>query len=98
MLSYDGRILQIGKVRWGVNPGQSEIILLTSVQPDAPEMKQVVKYLSGIYGKPYEYEDDGFDIKWSSSPSPDSVFNGNCTLVHLRRVYSEAGGTSLFFQ
>ena len=97
MLSYDGRVLQIGKVRWGVNPGESDIFLMTSVQPDAPQMKQVVKYLTGIYGKPYEDEDEGFDIKWSSSRDSLNVFKPHSTLVHLRSVHSENGGTTLIF-
>ena len=50
------------------------IALLTSVQPDDPKMKQVVKYLNGIYGKPYEDEEDGYDIKWSSSDDSLDLF------------------------
>ena len=74
------------------------IVLMTSVQPDDPKMKQVVKYLTGIYGKPYEDEEDGYDIKWSSSDDPLDVFRPDCTLVHLRRIRSEEGGTCLIFQ
>ncbi len=74
------------------------IVLMTSVQPDDPKMKQVVKYLTGIYGKPYEDEEDGYDIKWSSSDDPLDVFRPDCTLVHLRRIRSEEGGTVLIFE
>jgi len=74
------------------------IVLMTSVQPDDPKMKQVVKYLTGIYGKPYEDEEDGYDIKWSSSDDSLDEFCPDCTLVHLRRVRSEEGGTCLIFQ
>ena len=90
-------ILKIGDVGWGVNIGPY-ITLFSSVQPDDPKMKQVIKYLNGIYGKPYEDEEDGYDIKWSSSDDSLDLFRPGSTLVHLRRVHSEEGGTFLFFQ
>ncbi len=71
---------------------------MTSIQPDDPKMKQVIKYLTGIYGKPYEDEEDGYDIIWSSSDDSLDEFSLDCTLVHLRRVRSEEGGTCLIFQ
>jgi len=98
MLSYDDEILKIGDVEWGVNTGDYGIALLTDTQPDDPEMKPVVKYLTRIYGKPYEDEEDGFDIKWSSSKDTLDLFNEDCTLVHMRRVHSEEGGTFIFFR
>ena len=90
MLSYSDSIVQIGDVRWRINLMPDGIALMTSVQPDDPKMKRVVKYLNSIYGKPYDDEEDGY-IKWSSS-SPGR------TLVHLRRVHTEEGGTFLIFQ
>jgi len=98
MLSYSDSIIQIGNVRWRVNLKSDNIVLMTSVQPDDPKMKQVVKYLSDIYGKPYEDEEDGYDIKWSSSDNPSDIFRPGSTLVHLRRVHTEEGGTFLFFK
>ena len=98
MLSYSNSIIQIGNVRWCINLMSDGIVLMTSVQPDEPKMKQVVKYLTGIYGKPYEDEEDGYDIKWSSSDNPSDIFRPSSTLVHLRRVRSEEGGTILFFK
>ena len=95
MLSYSDSIIQIGDVRWRINLMSDGIVLLTSVQPDDPKMKQVVKYLIGIYGKPYE--EDGYDIKWSSSDDPVDIFRPGSTLVRLRRVHSDEGGTFLFF-
>lgn len=95
MLSYSDSIIQIGNVRWCINLMSDNIVLMTSVQPDDSKMKQVVKYLTGIYGKPYE---DGYDIKWSSSDNPSDIFRPGSTLVHLRRVRSEEGGTFLFFK
>ena len=98
MLSYSDSIIQIGNVRWCINLMSDNIVLMTSVQPDDPKMKQVVKYLTGIYGKPYEDEEDGYDIKCSSSDDPLDIFRPDCTLVHLRRIRSEGGGTCLIFQ
>ena len=69
--------------------------LVTSVQPDDPRMIKVVKYLNSIYGKPYQDDDDGYSIKWSSSVDTLNIFSG--TLVHLRRLHTEEGGTILFF-
>ena len=97
-LSYSDSIIQIVNIRWRVNLMSGSIVLMTSVQPDDPKMKQVVKYLTGIYGKPYEDEEDGYDIKWSSSDDPLDVFRPDCTLVHLRRIRSEEGGTVLIFE
>ena len=96
--SYSDSIIQIVHVRWRVYLIHGNIVLITSVQPDDPKMKQVVKYLNTIYGKPYEDEEDGYDIKWSSSDDPLDEFRPDCTLVHLRRVHTEEGGTILFFQ
>ena len=96
-LSYSDSIIQICDVKWRINLALPSIVLFTSVNPDEPQMKQVVNYLNGIYGKPYDDGEDGFNIKWSSSPDPDDIFNGASTLVHLRRVHSEEGGTFLMF-
>ena len=53
--------------------------------------------VNGIDCVLYDDEEDGFNIKWSSSPDPDDIFNGASTLVHLRRVHSEEGGTFVMF-
>lgn len=98
MLSYNDSILQIGNVRWRVNLDLPNIVLFTSVQPDDPKMKQVVKYLNRIYGKPYQDDEDGYSIKWSSSDDSLDIFSSGSTLLHLRRVHSEEGGTFLFFK
>ena len=98
MLSYNDSILQIGNVRWRVNLDLPNIVLFTSVLPDDPKMKQVVKYLNRIYGKPYQDDEDGYSIKWSSSDDSLDIFRSGSTLLHLRRVHSEEGGTFLFFK
>ena len=96
LLSYSDSILQIGEIRWRVNLDLPRIVLFTSVQPDNPKMEQVVKYLNRIYGKPYDGE-DAFSMKWSSSGDSLNIFEAGSTLVHLRRVSSEEGGTILMF-
>lgn len=98
MLSYNDSIVQIGDVRWRVNLMSDGIALLTSVQPEDPKMKQVVKYLKSLYGKTYQEDEDGYSIKWSSSDNSLDIFRPGSTLVHLRRVHSEEGGTFLFFK
>ena len=105
ILSYSDSILQIGDVKWRVNlkktrfmgrPSQN-VTLVTSAQPYDPKMKEVVKYLNRIYGKPYQDDEDGYSIKWSSSGDSLDIFKPGCTLVHLRRVHTEESGTFLFF-
>lgn len=97
-LSVKGKVLKTGKVGWGINVHTGSIVLLSSVQPDDPKMREVVKHLNKIYGKPYEDEEDGFNIKWSSSKDSLDIFAPGCSLVHLRGVHSEEGGTFLSFQ
>ena len=94
--SCEDSIVTIAGVKWRINLMQKGVALMTSVQPDNPRMKEVVKYLNGIYGNPYDEEDE-YSIKWSSSLDPNNIFNGHCTIVHLRRVHSDEGGTFLLF-
>ena len=96
MLACNDSIIQICDVRWRINLMSNSIVLMTSVQPDDPKMKQVVKYMNSIYGKPYDEYEDGYSIKWSSSDDSLDVISG--TLVHLRRVHTEEGGTVIIFQ
>ena len=97
MLSYRDSIIQIGDVKWRINIMPNGVALMTSVQPNDPKMKQVVQYLTSIYGKPYDDEAYGFNIKWSSSDDSLDIFRPGSTIVHLRRVHSEEGGTFLLF-
>ena len=97
MLSYSDSVIQIGDVRWRVNLMPDGIALMTSVRPNEPKMKQVVNYLNSIYGKPYQDDEDGYSIKWSSSGDSLDIFKPRCTLVHLRRVHTEDGGTFILF-
>lgn len=99
MISYSDSVLYIGKVGWRINYRESKnfILLITSVEPDTPQMEPVISYLKRLYGTPYE-EDDVYDIKWSSSNDPIDIFKPGSTLVHFRRIHSEEGGTCLIFQ
>ena len=97
LLSYMDSIIQIGDVKWRINIMPNGVALMTSVQPNDPKMKQVVTYLNRIYGKPYDDEEDGFSIKWSSSDDSLDIFRPGSTLIHLRRVHTEEGGTFLLF-
>ena len=106
MLSYSDHVLKIGEVGWGINIGgpRLHISLLTSVQPEAPEMQQVVQYLIGIYGEPwdnvlgkiYTIEDDYecWDLVWPSCHDSTAINQGS---AHLRGLKSDEGGTVLFF-
>lgn len=96
-LSVKGKVLKTDKVGWGINVHTGSIVLLSSVQPDDTKMLEVIKHLNKIYGKPYEDEEEGFNIKWSSSKDSLDIFAPGCSLVHLRGVHSEEGGTFLSF-
>lgn len=98
MLSYSDSVLQIGDVRWGINVRgpKLHISLLTSVQPNTPEMKQVVQYLIGIYGEPFdncEGDDEYIDLIWPAYN--DSTTINQCS-ARLRRIKGEQGGTVFF--
>ena len=105
MLSYSDHVLKIGEVGWGINVGgpRLHISLLTSVHPEAPEMQQVVQYLIGIYGEPwdnvlgkiYTIEDDYeyWDLVWPAYIDSTAVCKGS---AHLRGLKSDEGGTVLF--
>lgn len=95
MLSYSDSVLQIGDIRWRVNVGESILVLFTSIEPNAPQMLPVIRYITSVYGKPYD-ENEGYDYRWSSSVEPENALTEG-TLVRLRRVRSEEGGTFLIF-
>ena len=98
MLSYRDNVLEIGEVGWGINIGgpRLHISLLTSVQPEAPEMQQVVQYLIGIYGEPFdncEGDDEYIDLIWPAYNDSTTINKGS---ARLRRIKGEEGGTVLF--
>jgi hypothetical protein len=96
-LSVEGNVLKTGNVAWGINVSTNGITLISSIEPDDIQMAEVIRYLNKIYGKPYEEEDEGFDIKWSSSRDSHDIFSSGSSLVHLHRVHSEEEGTVLIF-
>lgn len=97
-LSCHDRILQICDVKWGINFSSSGIRLITSVNIDDPKMKQVLRYLNKLYGKPYDDNEDEGIICWSSSADPHDIYKPPCTLVRLRGIHGDDGGTALFFE
>lgn len=109
MLSYKDSIINIGDISWRVNltlksksmwkstPMIPSIVLFTSVQPEDPKMRKVIDYLNAIYGKPYDIDVDDYKFMWSSSDDSTDIVKPGSTLVHLRRVHSEEGGSFLNF-
>ena len=106
MLSYSDSVLIIGEVGWGINLGRPRlhISLLTSVQPEAPEMKPVVQYLIGIFGEPWDnvlgepFDSDKVDYEWLNLKWPAYIDSTivNQGYARLRRLKGKDGGTVLF--
>lgn len=86
-------VLSIGEVEFGVNIDGDGIRLITSTQSDDHKMKQVIEYLSSIYGEPEEDEPDNY---WwwvgTNEDYPDGM------VIRLRPLHFEEGGTVLFFE
>ena len=97
-ISFDGKVIEVAGVKWGINIHNGTITLFSSVSPDSPKIKAVVQYLNSIYGKPYESNEEENDWKWSSSKKANELFQPGSTLVHLRWAYGEERGTMLVFQ
>ena len=76
-------IVQICDVRWRVNGHVGEpTFLVTTVQPDAPEMASVIQLIDSICGEHDE-------------PEP-LLFCWGMGDLRLRRVHTEEGGTLIF--
>lgn len=58
--TLDGKVLAVGKVKFGINTHSEGLCLLSSTQPDDHKMRQVIEYLSSIYGEPEEDESDNY--------------------------------------
>ena len=93
MLSISGRVLTVGQVGFGINIHSGFLSLLSSTQVDDPKIKEVVEYLSSIYGEPEEDEPD--DYWWRESADGDNLGR---LIVRMRPLHSEEGGTVLFFE
>lgn len=96
-VSIEGNVMTIGDVSWGINIHTDDISLLTSTQPDSPEMESVKRIITRYYGEPYE--EYGTDLKWSSDSYSDLEYDFlPCgTLVRMCQLYTEKGGTVLIF-
>jgi len=86
-------VLSIGEVEFGVNIDGDGIRLITSTQPDDHKMKQVIEYLSSIFGEPEEDEPDNY---WWRVGANEDYSDG--MVIRLRPFRSEEGGTVLFFR
>lgn len=86
-------VLSIGEVDFGVNIDDDDIRFITSTQPDDPKMKQVIVFLSSIYGEPEEDEPDNY--LWRVGANEDYP---DRTVIRLRPLHSEEGGTVLFIE
>lgn len=72
--------IQICDVSWRLNHCSTDLfVLITSTQPDAPEMAAVIQFLDSIYGEHEEVEPLRF------------CWNG----LTLRRFHTEEGGTCI---
>lgn len=86
-------VLSIWEVEFGVNIDVDGIRLITSTQPDDPKMKQVIEYLTSIYGEPVENQPD--DYWWYSGAKDDYLGR---LVARLRPLHSEEGGTVLIIE
>ncbi len=86
-------VLSIGEVEFGVNIDGDGIRLITSTQPDDPNMKQVIDYLNSFYGEPEEDEPDNY---WWRVGANKGYPNGK--VIRLRPLHFEEGGTMLFIE
>lgn len=93
MLSISGRALTVGKVGFGINIHGGFLSLISSTQPDDPKMKQVIEYLTSIYGEPVENQPD--DYWWYSGAKDDYLGR---LVARLRPLHSEEGGTVLIIE
>ena len=93
MLSISGRVLTVGNVGFGINIHSGFLSLLSSTQADDPKMKEVLEYLSSIYGIPDEDEPDNY--WWRERADGDNLGR---LIVRMRPFHSEEGGTVLFFE
>ena len=86
-------VLSIGEVEFGVNIDGDGIRLITSTQPDDPNMKQVIDYLNSFYGEPEKDEPDNYH--WGVGGNEDYLVG---KVIRLRPLHSEEGGTVLFIE
>ena len=78
-----------------VNPGRKSLVLMSPVQPETRGIRKVRNYISKFHGKENYEEPEHY----SWLPFTDSTLIGkNYPVIHLRRIHSEEGGTTIIIQ
>ena len=85
-LSSGDSIVTTGDVSWRIIWVDNGVELMTSVEPDSPQMKPIIDYLNKLFGEPSVNEENV--LVWS-----DITFQGlNCN-IRLHRARHETEGT-----
>ncbi len=85
MLTYNSdSTLQIGDVKWNIKFTAYDMVLYTSTKTDDSRMKEVINYLSSIYGEPWTTEREPNTYYW---PEPFTNSATQKTDVRLRQGY-----------
>ena len=94
MLTYNSdSTLQIGDVKWNIKFTAYNMVLYTSTKTDDSRMKEVINYLSSIYGEPWTTEREPNTYYW---PEPFTNSATQKTDVRLRRGYQD--GSRILFE
>lgn len=79
--------IQICGVQWRLNHCPPDLfVLITSVQPEAPEMATVIKFLDSIYGEHEEVEPSHFCWQGITLRTFRTDEGGTCILIHNREL------------
>lgn len=87
-LSFNGRVLTVGDVGFGINLQGDAIALISSVQVDDPRVRSIIRHLDSIYKPDPENGLDSY-YWWS--------FEDDDRNIRLRPLHSEGGGTTILF-
>ena len=93
MLTYNNRILQIGDVKWQISLTAYRLILHTATKTDDPRMKEVVKYLSSIYGEPGITEDMPNTYFW-----PETFYHQKTQNTEVKLCAGHSEGSRIYFK
>ena len=85
-LSSGDSIVTTGDVSWRINWVDNGVELMTSVEPDSPQMKPIIDYMRKLLGEPSENEENA--LEWSDITYQEVNYS-----IRLRRDRSETGGT-----
>lgn len=85
-LSSGDSIVTTGDVSWRIIWVDNGVELMTSVEPDSPQMKPIIDYLNKLFGKPSVNEENA--LVWS-----DITYQGLNYNIRLHRARHETEGT-----